>query len=127
MLGRAVALSPRLVDQAIGALAQHGRNLVVIDLQSRSPGTPRIRYSPRRNVIAAAAGYSPNTDTGNLVNSIQVESSRFLQREIVARAEYAPDLEFGTRNMSPRPFMFPMAGELEQSAAAFFRDLLRGL
>lgn len=71
------------------------------------------RVYKRRSVThqASAAGEAPASDTGRLVNSI----NSYLQRDkktalVVAgrgTVRYAALLEFGTRLMAARPFMFP--------------------
>lgn len=121
------ALSRTDASKAIRAAAQHGRNKVVQSIQERSPGEPQFRYDPDRWAVAANPGETPNTDTGNLVNSIQVEAQSDLQQAIIVGAVYGAALEFGTPNMAARPFMMPMAVALEQEAASFFEHFLAGL
>lgn len=123
----AKTLSRTDASKAIRAAAQHGRNKVVLSIQERSPGEVQHRYDPDRYVVAAAPGETPNTDIGNLVNSIQVEAQNDLQQAIIAGAEYAAALEFGTPDMAPRPFMTPMAVELEKELPTFFDNFLAGL
>ncbi|QDV34906.1 HK97-gp10 family putative phage morphogenesis protein [Tautonia plasticadhaerens] len=60
---------------------------------------------------ASAPGEAPASDTGNLTNSIQVDSSvkkenNELIATVSASAKYAKMLEFGTHKIAPRPFMF---------------------
>lgn len=56
---------------------------------------------------ASAPGQSPATDTGTLVRSAKTEVEE-APEEITGTASflanYAKHLEFGTRNMAPRPF-----------------------
>jgi len=64
----------------------------------------------RRSVVhvASAPGYAPNSDTGYLAFSTSV--SRRIKNntvEVIIPARYARSLEFGTRNMKPRPFVRP--------------------
>jgi hypothetical protein len=115
--------APEKADQAVAAAAHEGRNRVVLDLQERSPGQTYHRYDPKRLVTAAAEGESPNTDTGNLVNSIQVEKMRLMNYAIIAGAEYAPALEL----ILNRPFMGPMAMSLERDMDMFFDKFLTGV
>ena len=57
---------------------------------------------------ASAPGEPPATDTGRLVNSINTEvDTQNLVVRVTANAAHADALEFGTRNMEPRPFMRP--------------------
>ncbi len=110
------------VERGLRALAQEGRNRVVLSLQERSPGTTRTRYSPRRTVVVAAPGETPNTDTGALVAGIATEARGQFQHAIISRAEYSQPLEFGTARMAARPFMTPMAESLAKDAPTFFKD-----
>lgn len=113
-------------NDAIAALAHEGRNRVVLSLQERSPGETQTRYNPRRVVVAAAPGETPNTDTGNLVNSIQVEPAGEYQYRINVGAEYGLYLELGTASMAARPFMLPMMDALQRDVEDFFRAFLGG-
>jgi hypothetical protein len=127
MLGDLIRTAPAQADQAVRAAAQQGRNMVVLSLQTRSPGEEQIRYDPRRVVTAADPGETPNTDTGNLVNSVQVEPRGPFTQAIVVGAEYGPPLEYGTAHMPARPFMTPMAMQLEQDLPDFFVQLFGAL
>ena len=60
--------------------------------------------------FASAPGEFPKTDTGNLVSNISTQVKKEGQTVvgmIISSAEYSKHLEFGTRNMAPRPFMQP--------------------
>jgi phage gpG-like protein len=59
---------------------------------------------------ASAPGEAPAIDTGNLVNSIQVQVSGFTGI-VYTNTEYAPVLEFGGAKMAARPFFTPAATE----------------
>lgn len=65
----------------------------------------------RRSVshIASASGEAPKTDTGQLVSNITVERNTISDYNIGSRkgAPHGFWLEFGTRNMSPRPWLRP--------------------
>ena len=65
--------------------------------------------------FASAPGMPPNTDTGTLVRSIEFDiDMEKAKGKVFANAEYAAALEFGTKDMTERPFMAP--------AYAKFRD-----
>jgi len=68
---------------------------------------------------ASAPGEPPAIDTGNLINSIQVEPTR-TGAVVYSTSEYAPHLEFGTVKMGARPFFQPA---VEREAPQFERDL----
>lgn len=61
----------------------------------------------------SAAGEYPKSDTGNLARNIYISvvaGSKKLAYEVGAnlrKAEYAMSLEFGSRKMSSRPWLFP--------------------
>jgi HK97 gp10 family phage protein len=79
-------------------------------IQMQSPGEPYIRYKNGRSRtgVASPAGSPPNTDTGNLVKSIQVE--RIKDGVSVGSRESAPYgkfLEYGTSKMAERPWLRP--------------------
>jgi len=60
------------------------------------------------NHIASKAGDAPNTDTGNLINSLQIKVKNNLEIEFGSYGtSYALSLELGTKKMSPRPFILP--------------------
>jgi len=75
-------------------------------------GSPSGRTYTRGSIshTASAAGQPPASDTSFLVQNItsQVKSEGTnVIGQIVASAPYAKPLEFGTTQMSPRPFMQP--------------------
>lgn len=58
--------------------------------------------------IASAPGESPANDTGNLARSIAVTAAvpgDYATAKVSVSAPYGRDLEFGTINMEPRPFL----------------------
>lgn len=64
-------------------------------------------------------------DTGRLRNSIAHEIDESgLNATIGTNTEYAPFVEFGTRRMRERPYLFPA---LEEERAAFLARLRRQL
>jgi HK97 gp10 family phage protein len=68
--------------------------------------------------IASAAGQAPANDTGRLVNSINTSQSSDKMVVYIKAGEgvvdYAVHLEYGTRNMAPRPFMKPAFNKSEK-------------
>lgn len=78
-------------------------------IQQVTAGNTVLRYTAQGNPyshIAAGAGEAPNTDTGTLVKSIQIEIKPDAVY-VVAGAEYASSLEFGNSTMQARPFLIP--------------------
>ncbi len=100
--------SPILLD-ALESAANTVRNAAVKSIAARASGAPYTRYNPKRTGTASAPGDPPHTDTGNLVNNIQVQ--RFDKSVDVGimgdKAKYGKYLEFGTSNMAARPWLRP--------------------
>lgn len=75
----------------------------------RGPKTGRA-YQKSKTVthIASAPGEPPATDTGRLVSSILVtpEEGGYAAR-VGTNVRYGKDLEYGTRKIAPRPWLFP--------------------
>lgn len=58
--------------------------------------------------VASAPGSAPNTDTGALVSSIAVEMNKKKpEAEVGSNLDYGAYLEFGTKDMDPRPWLSP--------------------
>jgi len=81
-------------------------------IQDQSPGTPQTRYRDgvSRDVIAAADGFPPNRDLGDLSRSIvTVPRSDFVVVGVIdgQMRDRANWLEFGTVKMGPKPFLIP--------------------
>ncbi len=105
----------------VNRTAQNIRNTAVKSIMKPSAvGDTYKKYAPRREHTASAPGSPPNTDTGRLAGSIRAVETGTPNAEVVAGAEYAPHLEFGTRNMAARPFMTPA---VEQERDKFRKGL----
>jgi HK97 gp10 family phage protein len=72
------------------------------------------KTNPRRTHRASAAGEPPASDTGRLIGSIRADVAG-KEASVSANTVYAAPLEFGTRDIAPRPFMIP-ALEAERPA-----------
>jgi phage gpG-like protein len=79
---------------------------------------------------ASAPGEAPAIDTGNLVNSIQVEMTGPAAAVVFTNVEYAPYLEFGTIEIAPRPFLQPAVDAITEAVAQdprrYFREVVEG-
>jgi cell pole-organizing protein PopZ len=120
------------IPRALGALTtdmvgavQRGVNTsafaVEADAKQRIQTGSKSGRTYKRNGInhqASAAGESPATDTGLLVNSISTAPSLpNLSAEVRVAAEYGLALETGTRKMAPRPYLTPaVEAEAQQMA-----------
>lgn len=104
------------VDAAIVS-AQLVRGEAIKSIQDASMGTHVTRHTSTGsayNHVAAKAGAAPNTDTGALVNSIQVEGDgggllgqRMKGIFVGTRLAYGAWLEYGTKKMLARPWLWP--------------------
>lgn len=61
-------------------------------------------------------------DTGRLRQSIEHKMIGPLEGEVFTPTEYAPFIEYGTRNMSAQPFMRPALDEMSKRAAEKWRQ-----
>lgn len=85
-------------------LAVHAEAIKLI--QDNSDGKTMIRYAPKRVVNVSRPGDPPNTDTGRLAQSIKFDFSADGDvGQVGSNLKYAAWLEFGTINMSPRPWL----------------------
>lgn len=109
----------RVADEEIAkALYVSGKQVEKEAKQSILDGNKTGRLYRRGTVVhrASAPGEAPANDTGRLVNSINTEADA---NSATVKAgggivTYAAHLEFGTRHIAPRPFLFPA---LERSKA----------
>ena len=69
------------------------------------------KYEPRRTHRASAPNQPPASDTGFLASQItmdvDVKSNGTVVGQIISSAPYSKHLEFGTTQMTERPFMQP--------------------
>jgi len=74
-------------------------------------GTIYQKYEPRRTHRASAPNQPPASDTGFLVSQITMnvkkQSNGAVVGQVISAAPYSQHLEFGTVNMTERPFMQP--------------------
>jgi HK97 gp10 family phage protein len=71
---------------------------------SPASGNTYARRSIRHT--ASSQGNPPRVDTGRLINSIKMIFGRF-EAIVGTNVDYGRHLEFGTKNMEPRPWLFP--------------------
>jgi HK97 gp10 family phage protein len=94
------------LDRQTNALiALEIRNGAIKLLNENKDGPRRQRYNPKRIVNAAPPGSPPNTDTGRLVQSIEVEKGEGNSFLVGTNLKYGAWLEFGTRQMDARPWL----------------------
>lgn len=123
-LKRALAEFGINADKELSAIvrgtAQNVRSHAIRSIQrGTKSGITYEKIDPRRTHRASAPGEAPATDTGRLASSIQADIEG-KNATVFTNVEYAPWLEFGTRTIEPRPFMFPA---LEKERPAWNRRL----
>lgn len=119
-----MAQAPAKANQLLRILANEGRNKAVM-LIHESPASGRTYQRGRRTHTASSPGNPPRTDTGALINSINVEQRGAFSQSINAGTDYAAYLEFGTSTMEARPFMGPMALWLEEQVPIIFDGFIK--
>lgn len=93
----------------------------------RSMSTPKRGRFYRRSKRgaahqASAPGEAPAIDSGLLANSIQTAVVSPLLAQVRIGAEYASYLEFGTRRMSPRPYVQPAIDAISKQQGGILRS-----
>ncbi len=123
--------APRNLKKAMtkSALLVRGEAVSSI-LSGNKSGVTYRKYNPNRTHTASAKGQAPASDTGTLASGISHEvvmEGRNVVGKITAFASdgggdnYAKHLEFGTVNMSARPFMQPALNKNAKKIQAIFK------
>ncbi len=83
------------------------------------------KYEPRRTHTASAPNQPPASDTGFLVSQItmdvDVKANGTVVGQIISAAPYSKALEYGTVNMTERPFMQPALMKNKRKIQAMFK------
>ena len=108
------AMDKRLLQAAV-EIAVKVQRTAVASIQ-RGPKTGRI-YGKHQ---ASAPGEAPATDTGALASSVQRVDDKKTTAAVGTGLGYGRDLEFGTKNMAARPWLFPA---LESERKAYIQKL----
>jgi len=121
-------IPPQYLKQVKEIVARGGnlvRNTAVQSIQSnQSSGRIYQKYNPRREHTASTAGNPPNTDTGFLVNNINVViDGDGLGASVESRADYSEALEFGTSKMGARPFLQPALEENRRKIKQMYKTI----
>jgi HK97 gp10 family phage protein len=120
--------SDRVLRRLSGVVRKNALKVERNAKKSIQTGTKSGRTYKRgtRTHQASAPGEAPATDTANLVNSVQTQMNPgALEATITVGAEYAADLEYGTRTMDARPFMTPAAEKVRPDFLADCEQVLR--
>jgi len=87
------------------------QNTAKKSIMAGGTGQSYEKYEPRRTHRASAPNQPPASDTGFLVSQItmdvDVKPNGTVVGQIISAAPYSKHLEFGTVNMTERPFMQP--------------------
>jgi HK97 gp10 family phage protein len=117
----------KAVATALYTSGEMVRSTAIRSIQQKSNGEMVTRYRAGGGSyqhMASAPNSPPNTDTGRLVSSVAVE----VQREDVyvgSGLEYAPYLEFGTKNMTQRPWLNPALEQNRNRISKLIRDAMK--
>jgi len=90
-------------------------------------GTGRLyeKYEPRRSHRASAPNQPPASDTGFLVSQISMNVDKkadgSVVGQVISSAPYSAHLEFGTTQMTERPFMQPALEQNRRKIHAMFK------
>ncbi len=95
-------------------------------IQKGGTGILYEKYKPRRSHRASAPKEPPATDTGFLVSNISMnvkkEPNGVIIGQVISSAPYSEHLEFGTTNMTARPFMQPALEKNRRKIQALFNQ-----
>ena len=112
------------VLEAGNTVAQMIRTTAIKSIQDVSQGGQTVRYTADGNPYdhtVSNPGEAPNTDTGRLVGSIQVE----IEAEDIfvgSTLQYAAHLEYGTTTMQARPWLIPAVEANRRDALKEFKS-----
>ena len=83
------------------------------------------KYEPRRSHRASAPNEPPASDTGFLVSQITMnvrqKTDGSVVGQIISAAPYSAHLEYGTTNMTERPFMQPALEKNRRKIHSMFK------
>jgi len=103
-------------------------------VQANSGGTSQVRYTNGRSrvVNASKPGNPPNTDTGRLVQSIKFDfEDGGLTGRVGTNLRYGAWLEFGTKDMAPRPWLSTALSMVSKKVADIFykaaKEVIKGV
>ena len=108
-------LNKRLLDNKVKEYVTRGTgqvmNTAIKSIRGGGTGRTYEKYEPRRTHTASAPNQPPASDTGFLVSQItmnvDVKTNGTVVGQIISAAPYSAALEFGTTQMTERPFMQP--------------------
>jgi len=122
-------LNKKLQDNKVKAYVLRATQMVEFTAQEsiKKKGTGRIyqKYNPRVTHTASAAGQPPATDSGFLGQNITIKVDKKADGsvigQVISAAPYSAHLEFGTTQMTERPFMQPALEKNRRKIHAMFK------
>ena len=99
------------------------RTSAIKSIQDVSYGHDVVRYrngGNSYNHVASEEGDAPNTDTGTLASSVQVDATANYVF-VGTTLKYGPWLEFGTKRMEARPWLNPALERNRKSISDIFQ------
>ena len=122
-------LNKILADNKVKDYVTRGTIMVQNDAKKSilAGGTGRTyeKYEPRRTHRASAPNQPPASDTGflasNITMDVDVKANGTVVGQIISSAPYSKHLEFGTVNMTERPFMQPALQKNKRKIENLFR------
>ena len=122
-------LKKKLDDNKVKEYVTRGTMLVEKTAQEsiKHQGTGKLyqKYEPRREHRASAPNQPPATDTNflgqNITMNVKTKPNGTVVGQIISAAPYSKHLEFGTVNMTERPFMQPALMKNKRKIQAMFK------
>ncbi len=122
-------LEKRLKDNKVKEYVTRGtmmvQNTAKESILKGGTGRTYEKYEPRRTHTASAPNQPPASDTGFLVSQItmdvDVKSNGTVVGQIISSAPYSKALEFGTTQMTERPFMQPALEKNRRKIESMFK------
>jgi HK97 gp10 family phage protein len=123
------ALNKKLQDNKVKEYVTRAtlmvQNTAKQSIMAGGTGKTVQKYDPRRTHTQSAPNQPPASDTGFLVSQItmdvDVKMDGSVVGQIISSAPYSKALEFGTVNMTERPFMQPALMKNKRKIQAMFK------
>lgn len=122
-------LNKKLQDNKVKEYVTRGtmmvQNTAKKSILAGGTGRTYEKYEPRRTHTASAPNQPPASDTGflasNITMDVDVKANGTVVGQIISSAPYSKHLEFGTVNMTERPFMQPALEKNKRKIEALFK------
>lgn len=113
------------VQTALKQCALEIHKEAVLGIRNVSRGEIMTRYHPKRTVVVSEPGGTPNSDTGQLIQSIQFEIDGNTAY-VGSNLKYAAWLEFGTKWVAARPWLAPALMKCSDKVAEIMKKAING-